>query len=152
MSDIKELVTILFKSHNIVVPAHRKELFDKFLQDEQNTATINTIIQNQNQLMAKWKLEDRIADIIQQQVKSTELVLNGTSAKRIFVDGGFGKNNVYMHMLAESFPGMEIYAASVAQASALGAALAIHPHWNEQPFPSDIIELKLYSVKQNTTF
>ena len=93
-----------------------------------------------------------IADIIQQQVKSTELVLNGTSAKRIFVDGGFGKNNVYMHMLAESFPGMEIYAASVAQASALGAALAIHPHWNEQPFPSDIIELKLYSVKQNTTF
>ena len=33
MSDGKELVTKLFKSHNINVPASRKELFDKFLQD-----------------------------------------------------------------------------------------------------------------------
>ena len=46
MSDRKELVTKLFKSHNINVPGIRKELFDKFLEDEENIATINTIIQN----------------------------------------------------------------------------------------------------------
>lgn len=90
-----------------------------------------------------------IADIISQQIKSTNLVLRGTAVKRIFVDGGFSKNAIYMYLLAEAFPSIEVYAASVAQASALGAALAIHPHWNTKNLPADIIDLKLYSVTQD---
>ncbi|MCW3118865.1 MAG: carbohydrate kinase, partial [Chitinophagaceae bacterium] len=85
-----------------------------------------------------------IADIIVQQLQSTQLVLSGTTVKRIFVDGGFSKNALYMYLLAEAFPGMEVYAASVAQASALGAAMAIHKHWNQQPLPPGIIELKSF--------
>ena len=91
-----------------------------------------------------------IADIISQQIKSTNLVLRGTAVKRIFVDGGFSKNAIYMYLLAEAFPSIEVYAASVAQASALGAALAIHPHWNTKNLPADIIDLKLYAVAQDT--
>jgi len=87
-----------------------------------------------------------ITDIIEQQVNSTKLVLNATDVKRIFVDGGFSKNSIYMHLLAEAFTGIEVYAATVAQASALGAALAMHGHWSSKPSPSDIIELKLYAV------
>jgi sugar (pentulose or hexulose) kinase len=90
-----------------------------------------------------------IADIIVQQVRSTKLVLDGTPAKRIFVDGGFSKNAIYMHLLAEAFPGIEVYAATVAQASALGAALAIHHQWNDRSLPDNIIDLKLYSVAQS---
>jgi len=90
-----------------------------------------------------------ITDIISQQIKSTILVLRGTAVKRIFVDGGFSKNAIYMYLLAEAFPSIEVYAASVAQASALGAALAIHPHWNTKNLPADIIDLKLYSVTQD---
>lgn len=90
-----------------------------------------------------------IKDIVQQQVNSTQLVLKGTDVKRIFVDGGFGKNHVYMHILADAFPGIEVYAASVPQASAIGAAMAIHSYWNSLPLPSDIIELKLFSAQQN---
>ena len=92
-----------------------------------------------------------IADIIVQQVSSTNLVLKGTTVKRIFVDGGFGSNPIYMHLLAKAFPYIEVYAASVPQASALGAALAIHAHWNSKPFPADIIEIKLYSITQNAS-
>ena len=44
-----------------------------------------------------------IADIISQQVKSTNLVLKGTGVKKIFVDGGFSKNAIYMHLLAKAF-------------------------------------------------
>jgi sugar (pentulose or hexulose) kinase len=91
-----------------------------------------------------------IADIIVQQEESTRLIVNGVDTKRIFVDGGFSKNQVYMYLLASAFPEMEVFAASVAQASALGAALAIHSHWNKQPLPPDIIELKLYSVAHNS--
>jgi hypothetical protein len=87
-----------------------------------------------------------IMDIMLQQVKSTELVLKGTGVKRIFVDGGFSKNPVYMYLMAAAFPDMEVYAASAAQASALGAALVIHQYWNKKPLPSNIIDMKLYSV------
>jgi sugar (pentulose or hexulose) kinase len=92
-----------------------------------------------------------MSDIIMQQVKSTNLVLTRTEVKRIFVDGGFSKNPIYMYLLAEAFPQIEVYAASVAQASALGTALAIHRHWNTKQLPSDIIDLKLYAVVHNTT-
>jgi sugar (pentulose or hexulose) kinase len=80
-----------------------------------------------------------------QQLASTKLVIQDENVNRIFVDGGFSKNPVYMHLLAEAFPEMEVYAASVAQATAVGAALAIHKHWNSKPLPGDIIDLKFYA-------
>ena len=85
-------------------------------------------------------------DIMQQHKHSTSLVLGCEKLTRIFVDGGFAKNPVYMHMLAEAFPDKEVYAASVSQASAIGAALAIHDSWNAQPVPGDMVELKYYTV------
>ena len=84
-------------------------------------------------------------DIMEKQVASTQLVLHDTDVKRIFVDGGFGKNQVYMHLLAEAFPDIEVFAASIPQATAIGAALAIHEHWNTRTRPGDIIELKYYN-------
>ncbi len=73
-------------------------------------------------------------------------MLKGTPVKRIFVDGGFSKNSVFMHLLAAAVPGMEVYAASMAQASAIGAALVIHKDWNTCSIPNDIIQLKYYSA------
>ncbi|MBC7902094.1 MAG: carbohydrate kinase [Gemmatimonadaceae bacterium] len=90
-----------------------------------------------------------IADLVTQQLSSTALVLAGCEVKRIFVDGGFGKNEIYMQMLANAMPNMEVYAASVAQASAIGAALAVHRYWNPKPIPENLIELKYYSTRSN---
>ncbi|GAB3696982.1 hypothetical protein GCM10027592_20680 [Spirosoma flavus] len=87
-----------------------------------------------------------ILDIVAQQLISTNLVLAGSPVKRIFVDGGFGKNPIYMNLLAIAFPSIDVYAASVAQASALGAALAIHQHWNSHPLPGDCVDLKKYTA------
>jgi L-fuculokinase len=88
-----------------------------------------------------------MADIVSRQQRSTALLLKGNPVKRIFVDGGFSKNSIFMHLLAEAFPHMEVYAAAVAQASALGAALAIHPSWTNKPIPSDLISLKYYASR-----
>jgi sugar (pentulose or hexulose) kinase len=85
-----------------------------------------------------------LMDIMDQQVKSTRLVLDDTDVRRICVDGGFGKNKVYMHLLAEAFPDAEVFAASISQATALGAALAIHEHWNKGVVPGEMVELKRY--------
>ena len=87
-------------------------------------------------------------DIITQQKVSTQLILNGSAVKRLFVDGGFSKNSIYMNLLASAFPELEIFAASMAQATALGTALGIHSSWNDKALPNDIIELKYYSNTQ----
>lgn len=83
-------------------------------------------------------------DIVTQQILSTELVIHNNPVKKVFVDGGFSKNPIFMNLLAQAFPEMEVYAASMAQASALGAALVIHKKWNPKPIPNDLIDLKFY--------
>ena len=83
-------------------------------------------------------------DIVQQQFISTQLVLHNSNVKRIFVDGGFSNNSIYMHLLASAFPQLEVYAASVAQATAIGAALAIHNSWNQMPVPADMVTLTYF--------
>ena len=44
-----------------------------------------------------------------------------------------------MHLIATAFKDIELYASVVAQATALGAALAIHGHWNNRELPNDLI-------------
>jgi sugar (pentulose or hexulose) kinase len=73
-----------------------------------------------------------IADLIAQQQQSTNLVLKETGVKKIYVDGGFSENSIYMCLLSNAYPELEVFKASVAQASAIGAALAIHDKWNHQ--------------------
>ena len=85
-----------------------------------------------------------ILDIVSQQLLSTELVIHNAPVKQLFVDGGFGKNEIFMNLLAKVFPEMKVYAASVAQATALGAALAIHEDWNTQNLPANLIDLKRF--------
>ncbi|WP_084239703.1 FGGY-family carbohydrate kinase [Pedobacter africanus] len=85
-------------------------------------------------------------DLVGQQYISTNRVLAGTAVKRIFVDGGFSKNVIFMNLLAAAFPQLEVFAAHMAQATAVGAALAIHKSWNTKPLPNDIVELKYYAA------
>ena len=113
-------------SHEIV----RESLFEK-----RNLADFETYEMAYHQLML---------DIVGQQILSTRLVIHNSPVKKLFVDGGFSKNSIFMNLLAENFPDMEVYAASMAQASALGAALAIHKNWNSKPIPNDLIDLKFY--------
>jgi sugar (pentulose or hexulose) kinase len=82
--------------------------------------------------------------LVVKQYFSTILIADETTVKRIFVDGGFSKNSIYMNLLAKMFKNAEIYAASMSQATAIGTALALHHAWNEKELPGDIIELKRY--------
>lgn len=86
-----------------------------------------------------------ISDIMQQQQFAISLILSSHPPARIFVDGGFAKNTVFMHMLAACFPAMKVYAAAVSQASALGAALVLHAAWNSKPVRHDLVALTAYS-------
>jgi len=86
-----------------------------------------------------------IFELVQKQYFSTNLVLNNPGADKIFVDGGFSKNELFMNMLADVFPDHQVYSATLAQATAIGPAMVIHQYWNRGALPEDIIKLKYYS-------
>jgi sugar (pentulose or hexulose) kinase len=88
-----------------------------------------------------------IYDLVKQQVISSGLVLKGISVRRIFVDGGFSKNIIYMNLLATAYPDLEVYAASMPQATSMGSAIVLHEHWNDKPLPSNLIGLNFYVSK-----
>ena len=86
-----------------------------------------------------------MVDIVSQQVASTTMILKNTAVTELYVDGGFSKNELYMKLLASAFSQLQVFAASMAHGTALGAAFAIHSSWNNNPLPKNIIELKNYS-------
>ncbi len=67
----------LLKTNNRSLAAGREAAFEAFLEKEETISGINSIIHQQQWLMAKWKLEDRIAEIIQQPVR----IANATVGK-----------------------------------------------------------------------
>lgn len=83
-----------------------------------------------------------IADLVAWQVESSWLVIKESPVKQLFVDGGFSRNKIFMEYLAEAFPELEVSGAEVAQASSLGAAMALHRHWNNQPLPGNLVRLQ----------
>ena len=89
-----------------------------------------------------------ILDIIAQQLIATEWVIYNSPVKQLFVDGGFSKNSIYMNLLAEAYPTMAVYAASVPQASALGAAMVVHKTWNSKAIPNRLIKLNYFTSDQ----
>jgi sugar (pentulose or hexulose) kinase len=87
-------------------------------------------------------------DLVDAQVDATNRVLLPSTVGKLFVDGGFSKNDLFMNLLARAYPDMEVYASAVAQASALGAALALHQVWNQGPVPEHLIELRRYTASR----
>jgi serine/threonine protein phosphatase PrpC len=86
MSDVKQLVSQFFKSNNITIPDHRMGLFEKFLKDEQTIRAANEIIEHQKRLMATWKQEEKIADIMAQPVRLANATVGKSYEARIDFD------------------------------------------------------------------
>ena len=91
-----------------------------------------------------------VAQLVSKQIISTNLIIAKTKVKRIFVDGGFSKNEIFMNLLAMAYPQYEVFAAAIPQASALGAALAVHEDWNSKTIPNNLISLQYYASKNKT--
>lgn len=84
--------------------------------------------------------------LVKAQLTQLDLVLKHAAVDHIYVDGGFSKNAVFMTILAKSLPDKKLYASEVAQATALGAALALHDHWNPQQKIEQLIQLIPFEV------
>ncbi|MDX5468106.1 MAG: sugar kinase, partial [Cyclobacteriaceae bacterium] len=60
------------------------------------------------------------------QVASLKLVLIGADVERIYVDGGFNANDIFLEMLRIKLPGKEIVPSDFPNGSALGAAMLVN--------------------------
>jgi sugar (pentulose or hexulose) kinase len=67
---------------------------------------------------------DELTDI---QIESLKLVLDSTPIKRLFVDGGFNANEVFLMMLRKKLPNFKLIPSDFPNGSALGAAMLVTP-------------------------
>lgn len=94
----------------------------------------------------KTAYAELMTDLVVNQFASTGWVLVGSNVRTLFVDGGFSRNRIFMGLLATAFSGLNVYAATVPQASALGAAIVMHRQWNKNDLPKSLIEVEKYSA------
>lgn len=65
-------------------------------------------------------------DLTDECAKSIRLVSSkGDNVKNFFVSGGFARNEIFVRLLGNFFPGKTVYTSEVDNSSALGAALVI---------------------------
>jgi len=60
------------------------------------------------------------------QAASIKLVLEGAPIKRLFVDGGFNANPIFLELLRKKLPGIELIPSDFPNGSALGAAMLVN--------------------------
>jgi sugar (pentulose or hexulose) kinase len=67
-----------------------------------------------------------IHELTELQVASLRLVLDDSPVRRIFIDGGFNANLIFLEMLRKKLPNFEIIPSDFPNGSALGAAMLIN--------------------------
>lgn len=60
------------------------------------------------------------------QATSVNLVLEGAPVARLFVDGGFNANPIFLELLRKKLPGIELIPSDFPNGSALGAAMLVN--------------------------
>jgi len=65
-------------------------------------------------------------ELVELQFYSAQLAIGNTAIKKIFIDGGFVKNKLYLRLLKNKFPNIPIQQMENTNGSALGAALVIN--------------------------
>ena len=66
-----------------------------------------------------------IDEITDMQVESLRLVIGDTSVRKVFVDGGFSSNALFLRFLANKLQNYDVYSSDFANGSAVGAAMVV---------------------------
>ncbi len=83
-------------------------------------------------------------DLVSLQGTSLDLAVGETDVQRVFVAGGFVRNEVFMNLLASRLKDKILISSSITGAAALGAALAIHSSWNAGKMNLDFLNHKVH--------
>ncbi len=102
MSEVKTYITSLFSAKGLEISSNRLSIFDDFVETQESNDAVRNIIETQNKLMDKWKIKNRIADIISQQL----IIPNGTIGKPYIAKIDFEKLKL-TDLIYENFEGLD---------------------------------------------
>jgi serine/threonine protein phosphatase PrpC len=102
MAEAKPYIQRLFNANGINISANRQILFDEFVKATECEEAVKSIIEKQNQIMDKWKIKNRIADILSQQI----VIPNATYGKLYEAKIDFQKLNLG-DLIYERFEGLD---------------------------------------------
>lgn len=86
-------------------------------------------------------------ELVQLQVESIQRISHDQSIDRLYVDGGFSDNDLYVKLLSHYLRGMKLRTTKASLGSALGAAIAI----SDSKLNSKFLK-KNYSLKKHVPF
>ena len=88
-----------------------------------------------------------IVELVERQVHSLEVALGDTRIKKLFLDGGFSDNEVFLHLLSHRFRDLQLRTTDSSLGSALGAAICI----SDRDLNSKFLKQN-YGVKKHQPF
>jgi len=86
-------------------------------------------------------------ELVMIQIKYIQLVMNGQTMERLYIDGGFGDNDIYIKLLSHHLKNMKVMTTDSSMGSAIGAAIAI----SDKKLNSKFLK-KNYSLKKHVPF
>jgi serine/threonine protein phosphatase PrpC len=102
MSKTKEYIEKLFSGNNIVLNQKNKEIFEKFIIDDEIIQNVELISKLQKSIMENWKIRESINDIINNQVQ----IPNGTVGKNYDYKLNFFQLN-WNNIIFSEFEGLD---------------------------------------------
>ncbi len=109
--------------------------------EKENDATDYSAFKNYEEAYHKLMIE-----LTAVQVESALRAIGDTKIKKIYVDGGFADNEIYIKILAHHLPQYEIYTTQSPLGSALGAAMIISDKKPINNFLEDHYAMKKHGV------
>jgi sugar (pentulose or hexulose) kinase len=109
-----------------VISSAEKRIHFRYLKAEDYgipQAKLTDWTQFENFDLAYYTFIHELTDL---QIASLNLVLTNSPVKRIFIDGGFNANTIFLEMLRKKLPDLEIIPSDFPNGSALGAAMLIN--------------------------
>lgn len=86
-------------------------------------------------------------ELVKLQVENIKIAIGSYSIKRLYVDGGFTNNDIFVQLLSHSLREMKLRTTDSSLGSALGAAIAI----SDSKLNSEFLK-KNYSLKKHVPF
>ncbi|NND08304.1 MAG: carbohydrate kinase [Saprospiraceae bacterium] len=91
-------------------------------------------------------------ELVELQIETIEMAIGKTAIKKIYIDGGFIDNQIYVQLLTEYFSDYKIETARSGLGSALGAAIAVSSKELSEKSLAKHYELKRQKLKVKTKF
>ena len=106
------------------------ELYHKSLSTDQSKFSWNSLGMTKNNVQSNFESFEEayhqlMKELVEHQIESIQRAKGEDVIKRLYIDGGFANNQVFLEMLSNGLNGFKIRTTEASLGSALGAALAI---------------------------